>query len=112
MKATQIILITIGLLVVVVVGLHVIALVGVYYASRALDHQTTSTTPPPSPAPKAESPAPAKNTTPTYTIKKGDTLVKIARAHGVRTEDLCKLNQIDDPDKIHLAQVLQLPRKN
>lgn len=48
----------------------------------------------------------------TYTVKKGDSAVKIARDHGCSYEELVKLNNIKDPKKIQAGQVLKLPVKN
>jgi LysM repeat protein len=47
-----------------------------------------------------------------YTVKKNDALVKIAREQGVKYEDLIKLNNIKDPRKIQEGQVLKLPKKS
>jgi hypothetical protein len=45
-----------------------------------------------------------------YTIKKGDTLSKIAAAHGVTIEDLMAANPtIKDPNKIALGQQIVIP---
>jgi membrane-bound lytic murein transglycosylase D len=48
----------------------------------------------------------------TYTVKKNDALVKIAREQGVKYEELIKLNNIKDPRKIQEGQVLKLPKKS
>ena len=45
----------------------------------------------------------------TYEIKSGDTLSKIANKHGVRYEDIAKLNNISDPGKIYSGQKIILP---
>ena len=42
----------------------------------------------------------------TYTVKKGDTLTKIASAYNTTVANLVKLNDIDNPDLIHTGQVL------
>jgi LysM repeat protein len=56
---------------------------------------------------------PAENKTPkTYTVKKGDTVAKIAREIGCKYEDLARLNSIKDPKKIQPGHVLKLPVKN
>jgi LysM repeat protein len=45
-----------------------------------------------------------------YTIKKGDTLSKIAAAHGVSIEELMAANPtIKDPNKIALGQQIVIP---
>jgi murein DD-endopeptidase MepM/ murein hydrolase activator NlpD len=56
------------------------------------------------PKPKA-APAPAGNT---YTVKKGDNLTKIAKAHGTTVASLVKLNGIKDANKIAIGQVLKV----
>ena len=45
----------------------------------------------------------------TYTVKSGDTLSKIAAAHGTTWQEIARLNKIQDPTKIHVGQVLKLP---
>jgi LysM repeat protein len=47
----------------------------------------------------------------TYTVRKGDNLVRIASTHGVKYDDLIKLNAIKDPKKIQEGQKLKLPAK-
>jgi LysM repeat protein len=47
-----------------------------------------------------------------YTVKRGDALVKIARDKGVSYDELIKLNNIKDPRKIQEGQLLKLPKKN
>lgn len=44
-----------------------------------------------------------------YTIKSGDTLSQIAKAHNTTVEALVKANQIADPNKIIAGNVLRLP---
>jgi lipoprotein NlpD len=44
----------------------------------------------------------------TYTVRKGDTLYKIAWQHGVDQRDLAQWNGIKDPDLIHVGQRLRL----
>lgn len=56
------------------------------------------------PKPKA-APAPAGNT---YTVKKGDNLTKIAKAHGTTVTALVKLNGIKDKNVISIGQVLKV----
>ena len=45
----------------------------------------------------------------TYKIQPGDTLSKIAAQFGTTVEELCKLNDIEDPDVIYAGEVLILP---
>ncbi len=54
---------------------------------------------------------PNKSTPPTYTIKKTDTLTKVARELGVSYDELAKLNNIKDPRKLQVGQVLKVPKK-
>ena len=56
-----------------------------------------------------ETPKPTEPTTATYTVKKGDSLSKIAKANGLKWPDLAKLNGIKGPLYIiHPGQVLKL----
>lgn len=50
-------------------------------------------------------PAPAH---PTYTVKSGDTLSAIAAAHGTTVAALARINNLADPNLIHVGQVLKL----
>jgi lysozyme len=45
----------------------------------------------------------------TYTVKSGDTLGGIAAHYGVSANDLAEANQISDPNKIYVGQVLTIP---
>jgi len=45
----------------------------------------------------------------TYKIEPGDTLSGIAAKFGTTVEELCKLNDISDPDVIYAGQILYLP---
>ena len=44
-----------------------------------------------------------------YTVQRGDTLFKIAKAFQVRLADLQALNGITNPDDIQAGQELQIP---
>lgn len=44
----------------------------------------------------------------TYTVKKGDTLSAIAKKHGVTYQFLAQINNIPDPNKIYVGQVIKL----
>lgn len=44
----------------------------------------------------------------TYTVTKGDTLSEIARDYGKTVEELVKINNIKDKDKIDVGQVIKL----
>ncbi len=58
------------------------------------------------PAVKMDDAVAAKNV---YVVKSGDSLSKIAAAHGVRTAELKELNQLTDANKIRIGQKLILP---
>ena len=55
--------------------------------------------------PQATQPVPV--TSNSYTVKKGDTLTKIAKLHGVRIIDLKTWNNIENANLIHVGQVLK-----
>lgn len=46
-----------------------------------------------------------------YVVKKGDTLSKIAAAHGIGWKVLAQANKISDPSKIKVGQTLVIPSK-
>lgn len=54
-------------------------------------------------------PAPPPSAREPYTVKAGDTLTSIARAHGVTVDALVKANGIKDPNKITAGQKLAIP---
>ena len=56
----------------------------------------------PAPAPPAE----ATSRAPTYTVKRGDTLYQIALDHGLDYKDLAAWNNLENPNKILIGQVL------
>lgn len=47
----------------------------------------------------------------TYTVQKGDSLARIAKKYGVKVDDLQKINDIKDPRKIQIGQVIKIPTK-
>jgi lipoprotein NlpD len=61
-------------------------------------------------APPPAAPAPARGEVrpPTYTVKSGDTLAKIALDNGIDYRDLATWNNIDNPNVIRVGQVLLL----
>lgn len=44
----------------------------------------------------------------TYEVKAGDTLYKIAQAHGMSLANLTRINNITDPSQLRVGQILQL----
>ena len=69
----------------------------------------------PSQSQPSATPAAAKSTATTtgdaYVIKAGDSLSKIASAHGVKMKDLAAANQITDYNKIRIGQKLAIPSR-
>lgn len=47
-----------------------------------------------------------------YTVKKGDTLSAIAAANHVTVAEIVYKNSIENPDIIHVGQVLDIPSAN
>ena len=45
----------------------------------------------------------------TYTVKKGDNLTKIANKYDATVAELVTVNNIKNPDKIYVGQVLEIP---
>ena len=43
-----------------------------------------------------------------YTVKSGDTLSGIASKYGVKYQDIARLNNISDPNKIYVGQILRI----
>lgn len=58
------------------------------------------------PAARPVAPQPQANV---HIVVKGESLEKIAKAHGMSTADLQKLNRITDPKKLQIGQQLLLP---
>ena len=61
---------------------------------------------PPTSAATSSRPVPA---TGTYTVRAGDTLGRIAKAHGTTWQALAKLNALKDPNNIEVGQRLRVP---
>jgi len=60
------------------------------------------------PAAVVPPPARAPRTQPYY-VKKGDTLSKIAARYGLSSREVIRLNNLTDPDRLLVGQVLKLP---
>jgi lipoprotein NlpD len=63
-------------------------------------------TPPPAPPVRTEDPKPDARGT--YTVRKGDTLLRIALDHGQSYRDLVTWNNLSDPDDIKVGQDLRV----
>ncbi|TFW27902.1 LysM peptidoglycan-binding domain-containing protein [Massilia arenosa] len=59
------------------------------------------------PAPVVAEPPPKVDAKGTYTVRKGDTLIRIALDHGLNYRDLAAWNNLSDPDDIKADQVLR-----
>jgi nucleoid-associated protein YgaU len=46
-----------------------------------------------------------------YVVKSGDTLARIAKAHGTTAEEIAKANNLADPDRLKVGQKLLIPKK-
>lgn len=47
-----------------------------------------------------------------YTVQSGDTLSKIAQSHKTTSQEILKINNIDNPNLIKIGQVLNIPKQN
>jgi len=66
----------------------------------------------PVPATPSNTPTPTVTPTPIfYTIRKGDTLLEIAREFGVTVREIQEVNGIDDPRRLRVGQEILIPRK-
>lgn len=84
-------------------------------AKAAADSTKTTTTPTPA-TPNPSSTQPAKPATPapaytTYTVKKGDTLGKIASRYGLTVKRLADYNHIHNINSISVGQKIKIPKK-
>ncbi|MDK8526542.1 LysM peptidoglycan-binding domain-containing protein [Trueperella bernardiae] len=73
---------------------------------KAVDAGAWPVKPKPKPAATSSRPAPA---TGTYTVRPGDTLGRIAKAHATTWQALAKLNALADPHLIEVGQRLRVP---
>lgn len=72
-------------------------------APTSTPEPTATFTPEPSPTPEPTA------TPVTYAVQAGDNLTRIARDHGVTLEALLEANEIEDPNRITVGQVLIIP---
>ncbi|GMQ77962.1 MAG: hypothetical protein BMS9Abin02_0454 [Anaerolineae bacterium] len=84
------------------------------YAGQTLTIPDSSTSaPPPSEVPPTATPSPPVDPPPstatTYTIQRGDTLLRIAAIHGVSLQALIQANNLANPNLIFAGQVLSIP---
>jgi lipoprotein NlpD len=80
-------------------------------ASESVQAPVSDIRPPPARRPAAQAPPPpAAASVPAghYMIKHGDTLYSIALEHGADYRDVARWNQLDDPTKISVGQVLRV----
>lgn len=64
------------------------------------------------PAAPSETPAPPRDEAGMYTVKKGDTLIRIALEHGQNYRDIAAWNNLANPDDIKVDQVLRVAPPN
>jgi murein DD-endopeptidase len=77
-------------------------------AAGNLDFEKMLTTTPVEKPVAEKKPSKPKKAANTYTVVKGDTLTKIAKAHGSTVAELVKLNKIKDKNKISIGQELKV----
>ena len=80
-------------------------------ASEPVQAPVSDIRPPPAPAPvPAQAPVEAVASVPPghYVIKRGDTLYSVALEHGANYRDVARWNQLDDPTKISVGQVIRV----
>ncbi len=101
----------VGLLVLVVAAAALFLLPGFFLNGTGGGGTTASPSPSPSATPIV-SPSPEPSTAPlVYVVKKGDTMTKIAKAHGVTLEALLEANKatVKDPNKVKVGAELIIP---
>lgn len=82
--------------------------VAVSAAPTAPTASPSATTTPPSSVTAVPSPTATVRAT-TYTVRRGDTLSGIAAEFGTSVKELADLNDISDPSRLRVGQVLRLP---
>lgn len=79
----------------------------------AVQTSPADTTPVKPAEPVESQPAPtAPDGSPTYVVKRGETLISIARQHGTTVSEILKINKIEDERKLQIGQTLILPKTN
>jgi lipoprotein NlpD len=99
----------------------VVALVGCSSSGRKAPVEDRSTAPKPAAVASAPAPATTVDATPKllpgaenagkpgyYTVKPGDTLVRISLEHGQNWRDLARWNNLDNPNLVEVGQVLRV----
>ena len=71
--------------------------------------QTTAQTETPEPQATAEQAEPPPGVAGEYVVQSGDTLAAIADDHGVRLDDLIRINNIQNPNLLSVGQTLLIP---
>ena len=66
--------------------------------------------PAPAPAPRSAAASEEAGWTGAYTVERGDSLFAIARKHGIRLNDLERVNNITNPRRVMPGTVLMVPR--
>ena len=59
---------------------------------------------------KAKAAKKTKSKTSTYTVKKGDTIAKIAKKYKTTVDMIARLNGIENPNKINAGDKLYIPK--
>jgi len=73
-----------------------------------VERPVSQTQAPARPAPVQRADEPRQDTRGTYTVRRGDTLLRIALDHGQSYRDLVAWNNLADPDDIKVGQVLRV----
>lgn len=65
--------------------------------------------PPPAPPPPAEAAPPPAVRVVAYRVRSRESLIGIARRHGLDWQEVARMNGIDDPKRLRAGQLLNLP---
>jgi LysM repeat protein len=78
--------------------------------AEAEEEGTPEPTPTPTPAPEPDEPEQPSTADNVYVVERGDTMARIAQAHGVSLQALIAANpQISDPTRIEIGQEINIP---